>query len=159
MKTANAVKHELGFTSTQEAVRVGILTLEPIHVYLSELGYPIDVDSAFANSGAIPKRPYLCIAIDTNVYLVAKDTISRGTTAPTNDAKCESRIIEMRWLGSQNELRARLGGQWIAVQGENLIAHGHKLIEVLDEARSKGVEHPFAICLPESHEEDVVVIV
>ncbi|MFQ5925469.1 MAG: DUF5678 domain-containing protein [Dehalococcoidia bacterium] len=159
MVGATTGEPEVRFALAGQEVRVGAVPLEPIDVYFSASGSPIiDVATAFADRGALPMYPWRGIAIDTFVYNVAED-IGRHRGAPLpKAAEQESRMTEMRWLGSQRELCVRLAGQWIAVEGERLIAHGQRLIEVLEEARSKGVEHPFVVCLPESHEEEIAVI-
>ena len=62
------------------------------------------------------------------------------TAAPPN-----SRQAEMEWLGAhQNEFP----GEWVALQGSELISHGSTLRLVLEEARQRGVE-PLMVHIPD----------
>ena len=66
-------------------------------------------------------------------------------------------MTELRWLGKQDKLRKKLAGQWVAVEGERLIAHGPRLKEVLQQSKAQGVEHPFVVCLPEISDEAIIL--
>lgn len=163
MKTATAGEPKFGFAMQKDEVLVVCVQQNPINIDYAEYiesGFPIDIDivSGFAGSGALPGYPYHGIAIDTLVYNMAEDIGRPVGSALPKAAEHASRMKEMRWLGNQRELRVSLAGQWVALEGERLLSHGEKLVEVLKEAQSLGVEHPFVICLPESHEEEVAVI-
>lgn len=47
--------------------------------------------------------------------------------------------LEMKWI---QENRDQYVGQWVALDGDTLIAHGIKARDVLAEARRKGVANP-----------------
>jgi hypothetical protein len=49
---------------------------------------------------------------------------------------------EMRWL---KEHRAEYVGQWVALDGDRLLAHGTNSREVREEARKSGVELPLVV--------------
>jgi hypothetical protein len=50
---------------------------------------------------------------------------------------------EHAWLdANMRDLEENHAGQWVALQGDELIAVGDKLSDVLAAARSKGVENP-----------------
>jgi hypothetical protein len=50
---------------------------------------------------------------------------------------------EMQWLADNNAyLKERLVGQWVAVSGYQLVAHGHDLGKVVEEAKSAGFDQP-----------------
>lgn len=49
---------------------------------------------------------------------------------------------EMRWFADEQNC-AKYGGQWVALDGEQLLSHGTDLRQVYAEARAKGVEVPF----------------
>jgi len=49
---------------------------------------------------------------------------------------------EMRWFADEQN-RAKYGGQWVALDGDQLLSHGEDLRQVYAEARAKGVESPF----------------
>lgn len=52
------------------------------------------------------------------------------------------RADEQRWLA---EHRDEYVGQWVAVEGENLIAHGHDARAVYEAARDAGIRVPFLV--------------
>ena len=161
MVSATTGKPEKIFVLSEDEIRLGTMPLQPIEVYLLEPGSPTAMAIAFADSGALLWYPSPDIAIDTWVYSVAENAnIERPSVAAQPKAtEHESRMAEISWLSSQRELRVRLAGQWIAVEGERLIAHGQRLTKVVEEARSCGVEHPLLVCLPEVDEEDIAIIV
>lgn len=66
--------------------------------------------------------------------------LSWETNEPINE-----RSEELRWLAEQSEAYA---GQWVALDGSKLIAHGNKLAAVSEEARSSGVAQPFFARVP-----------
>jgi hypothetical protein len=49
---------------------------------------------------------------------------------------------EMRWFADEQN-RAKYGGQWVALDGEQLLSHRETLRQVYAEAKAKGVESPF----------------
>ena len=54
---------------------------------------------------------------------------------------------ELEWLEGQADLLQRLAGNWIVVEGAELIAAGPDYREVIQEARGKGISIPFVIYL------------
>ena len=67
------------------------------------------------------------------------------TDLPTGEGDC-SRKAELDWL---NENAKRYLGQWVALQGNELLSHGSDARAVRDEARRKGVERPLLFQVPE----------
>ncbi|MEK7830755.1 MAG: DUF5678 domain-containing protein [Acidobacteriota bacterium] len=49
---------------------------------------------------------------------------------------------EMRWFADKQN-RAKYGGQWVALDGDQLLSYGDDLRQVFAEARAKGSELPF----------------
>ena len=49
---------------------------------------------------------------------------------------------EMRWFADEQN-RAKYGGQWVALDGDQLLSHGENLRQVYAEAKAKGVQSPF----------------
>ncbi len=49
---------------------------------------------------------------------------------------------EMRWFADEQN-RAKYGGQWVALDGDQLLSHGDDLRQVYAEAKARGVEMPF----------------
>ena len=54
----------------------------------------------------------------------------------------QPREREMRWFADEQN-RAKYGGQWVALDGDQLLSHGEDLRQVYAEAKAKGVEVPF----------------
>lgn len=69
------------------------------------------------------------------------------------------RTEEMQWIAEHKRKLRKLAGQWIALQGSQLIAHGNRLREVLAESKVKGIEHPLVIRVPVISEEEIAIIV
>ena len=65
---------------------------------------------------------------------------SAGDSAETKLAY--SREREMQWFADEQN-RAKYGGQWVALDGDQLLSHGENLQHVYAEAKAKGVESPF----------------
>jgi hypothetical protein len=55
----------------------------------------------------------------------------------------DPRAVEHAWIAENMDfLRANHAGEWIAVQGDRLVAAGPRLKEVLDTARALGIADP-----------------
>jgi len=64
---------------------------------------------------------------------------------------------ESKWLEDNPNVYQELAGQWIAIKGKRLIAHGARLKDVLIQSKASGIEHPFVVALPEQDEEIIIV--
>lgn len=67
--------------------------------------------------------------------------LSWKSTEPANE-----RREEMQWLAQESSSYA---GEWVAIQGPRLIAHGPKLADVSAAAIAAGVNDPFFASVPE----------
>ena len=55
----------------------------------------------------------------------------------------DTRAVEHAWIDRNADfLRQNHAGEWIAVQGERLVAAGPKLKDVLKQAESEGINDP-----------------
>jgi predicted DNA-binding antitoxin AbrB/MazE fold protein len=79
------------------------------------------------------------IAVSDKTSLAVTDTTS------LNENAC-SRRAEQEWFGAHG---ADYLGEWLALQGNQMISHGADLLAVRDEARAKGVQHPLFVRVPE----------
>ncbi len=50
--------------------------------------------------------------------------------------------LELAWLAAHREEYA---GQWVVLEGERLIGHGHDPRPFVDTARAEGIECPFVV--------------
>lgn len=55
---------------------------------------------------------------------------------------------ELHWLAENTHEIRRLGGQWIVIEGDELIAHGADFFAVLETAKRRGIEIPFIEWIP-----------
>ncbi len=68
------------------------------------------------------------------------------TDVPIPVSPKASRLPEQEWLRQHSE---EFAGQWVALDGDSLLSHGCDAFAVRDEARSKGVERPLMVHIPE----------
>jgi hypothetical protein len=64
---------------------------------------------------------------------------------------------ELAWRNNNREALRALTGQWIALEGEEIIAHGPDLLRVDADAQAKGIKIPYLFYV-EPEDKDVVVI-
>lgn len=128
-----ATRYNEGVMARQlEAVyEQGVLRpLEPLilpehqHVHLTLEEHPTEVKPA--NGGPAQENP---------------EMLSWKSTEPVNE-----RREEMQWLAQESSSYA---GEWVAIQGPRLIAHGAKLADVSAAAKAAGVNDPFLASVPE----------
>ncbi len=56
----------------------------------------------------------------------------------------KARDRELAWRRAHQEmLRSRFAGQWVILEGEEIVAHGRDAAEAVEEARAKGIATPF----------------
>ena len=84
-------------------------------------------------------RPLQPLSLDERQHVLL--TISDLQDLPA----CLARTQEQEWISAHGALYP---GQWVALQGSELISHGPRARAVRDEARAKGVEHPLLVHLP-----------
>lgn len=76
-------------------------------------------------------------------------TISYPPGAPAH------RSQELEWRRTHGETLKAFAGEWIVLEGKDIVAHGHDPSKVVAEARTKGVRVPY-IFYVETRGEDVV---
>lgn len=63
------------------------------------------------------------------------------------------RETELRWLDSnRKKLEERYSGEWIVLEGQQVVSHGRDAALVLSEARARGTSVPFLIRIPSKDE-------
>jgi len=81
-------------------------------------------------------------------------------TTPTEEIESAlpvlSRETEFAWVSSHAKELAQFQGQWVAVDGERVVASGCDFTEVTKEARSNGVEIPYVIKIETGEERPFV---
>ena len=91
-----------------------------------------------------------------DVIRAGVQSIHRLVTAPLSEPRPTVRIVppldrseEMEWT-QRNAVK--YAGKWVALSGENLIAHGDDGLEVYLTAKSAGVHSPMLVHMPEAEE-------
>ncbi len=59
-----------------------------------------------------------------------------------------ARNLEMEWIDLHSDVLKAYMGQWVVIQGSELITHGDDLVAVVTEAKTKGVKIPYAVKIP-----------
>lgn len=89
-------------------------------------------------------RPIEPLALDEHQRVrltLDEKPLSWPSTEPVKD-----RREEMEWLAKESGSYA---GQWVALDGPRLVAHGVKLATVSAAAKAVGVEHPLFASVPD----------
>lgn len=89
-----------------------------------------------------PLEP-LQLAEHQRVRLTVDERLAPLTWQPLEPMN--ERRAEMNWLAKES---AAYAGQWVALDGACLVAHGTKLAEVSDAARAAGVDEPLFAHVP-----------
>ena len=59
------------------------------------------------------------------------------------------RELEMLWLADHRRELEKYRGEWVGLQGYNLVAHGKNLDDVVNQLRACGIKTPFTLFVPE----------
>ena len=78
-----------------------------------------------------------------HVLLTITDLTIANASAPGANS---GRMPEKEWLRAHGQ---EYSGQWVALNGEELLSHGSDAREVRDEARAKGVQTPLMVHIPD----------
>lgn len=54
----------------------------------------------------------------------------------------------MQWLATQPGLLAGYAGEWVALERRTIVAHHPSIVEVVRQARERGVDDPFLVPVP-----------
>jgi hypothetical protein len=77
----------------------------------------------------------------------------------TTPHRSRAREAELRWLAENEALVERqYAGQWIAVQGDRLVAAADSLDEVLDAAKEKGASDPLVTAVKRKDLQGTILI-
>lgn len=79
-----------------------------------------------------------------HLTLDERTRLSWESSEPVNE-----RREELRWLSKESGPYA---GEWVALDGPRLIAHGPKLAEVSAAAKAAGVDRPFFARVPKERD-------
>jgi hypothetical protein len=65
----------------------------------------------------------------------------------------ERRTRELRWRQNNEQLLEALAGQWLVVEGDELIAHGRDPVTLVTAAKRRGIQVPFVFFVePRTHD-------
>ncbi len=65
------------------------------------------------------------------------------------------RSRELEWRIAHPETLAAVANEWVALEGEEIIAHGRDPLQVVKEATEKGIRTPYVFFV--EHPEDKIV--
>ena len=57
---------------------------------------------------------------------------------------------EWAWRTKNREVLNRLKGQWVVVEGSEMISHGVDPVQAVEQARAEGISTPYVFYVPES---------
>ncbi len=60
------------------------------------------------------------------------------------------RSRELDWCRTHAEVLRQFAGQWLVLEGEEIVAHGNDPLQVVAEARAKGIQVPYIFFVEES---------
>jgi hypothetical protein len=145
---------------SQKASWLRIPPTEQVNIYSLRPGALIDTAKYYIDSSALLRFFYDNAAAADLIHtkdVYVTSPVAEPAFIPSTKER-NARTAEMKWLESHAELRRELAGHWVALEGNQLIAHGTRLIEVLKESRAKGIDHPFVACLPEADQWEIAII-
>ena len=91
-----------------------------------------------------PMEP-LALAEHQRVHVTVEDRkrpLSGESAKPIDDGRAE-----LEWLANESR---HFAGEWVALDGNRLVAHGPKLAAVKAAAQAAGVSRPFFASVPDS---------
>ena len=88
-------------------------------------------------------------AVEVEVTLPDEVIVERGADAPSPTATDEIRARRAEWLKAN---RGSLGGQYVALSGDEFVASGRTLREAREAARAAGKQDAFITYLPKPDE-------
>lgn len=103
-----------------------------------------EVEAIYENGVLRPVHP-LNVEEKQRVRLMLND----AANGPDIEAAASDRAAEMQWIARE---RRNFAGQWVALSGNRLVAHGSDGYEVWRSARAAGVDRPFLSHLPDLDE-------
>ena len=84
-----------------------------------------------------------------------QDPIAGSSTRSVGVETVDHRRRELAFQRAHPEAFVPLVGQWVALEGETIVAHGDDPVRVVTDARSKGVRVPYVFYV-DKPEDDVV---
>jgi len=103
----------------------------------------------------IPSRPgqYIEISIPkveprpSSPRKERRNAVSTEDPAPALSPPRRQR--EQAWCRHHGEELEAYVGQWVVLEGEEIVAHGHEPARVVDQARERGIEIPYVFYVEE----------
>ena len=63
------------------------------------------------------------------------------------------RSREMEWRQTHSEELRQLAGQWVVLEGEEIVSHGADAVQVFQDARARGITVPYIFFVDDTSEE------
>ena len=104
----------------------------------------IHLEAVYEQGVLRPLEP-LALTEHQRVHLTVEDRklpLSWESATPVDDGRAE-----LEWLANESR---HFAGEWVALDGNRLVAHGPKLAAVKATAQAAGVAQPFFASVPDS---------
>ena len=99
---------------------------------------------------ALRERQLVRLTVDDRQSSEDQEGARRDHESDLSKSRSIDRTDEMLWLATESKPYA---GEWVALSGSHLVAHGPDAAEVREAARAAGVERPLLTHLPPAGEE------
>jgi len=99
---------------------------------------------------ALSERQVVRLTVDDRQSSERQEDARRDLGSDLTKDRSILRPEEMLWLATESKPYA---GQWVALSGSRLVAHGPDADEVREAARAAGVERPLLTHLPQARED------
>jgi hypothetical protein len=63
------------------------------------------------------------------------------------------RSRELEWRRTHPEALGAFANEWVALEGEQIVAHGKDALQVVTEARARGIQTPYVFFVESPHED------
>ncbi len=82
-----------------------------------------------------------------------KDASAKGRAEPSGPGRSR----EQEWRRSHGDLLRTYAGQWVVLEGEEIVAHGDSMTRLVEQARAQGIRIPYVFFVEESRPNVVTI--
>ena len=86
---------------------------------------------------------------DSTVHEAVPTEPDPGVPSPKSVASGH-RSRELEWCRTHTTVLRQFAGQWVVLEGEEIIAHGNDPLQVVTEARAKGIQIPYVFYIEDT---------
>ena len=113
----------------------------------------VETDLRCRSGSTLPRRLSLSEEIERALtdWPSLQDILAKAKAQaprPSSMLDTELRSSEINWLTSHWAELKQYQNQWVAIEGNRIVAHGASEVEVDEQARSHGITTPFVVYIP-----------